>query len=122
MPMEGVWRARGSNPLTSMSLIIKDLRLNTSKTKNEGSYRLDFLRGPLVPLCAEAHCSFKQEISYPDTVEAGLRAVHIGRSSVRYEIGLFREGESETAADAWFGPRDPSRVRVIRRYRLHSAL
>ena len=63
---------------------------------------LDFHRGPLVPLCAESHCSFKQEISYPDTVEAGLRVVHIGRSSVRYEIGLFREGESETAADAWF--------------------
>jgi acyl-CoA thioester hydrolase len=62
---------------------------------------LDF-RGPLLPLCAESHCTFKREISYPDTVEAGLRVVHIGRSSIRYEIGLFREGESETAADAWF--------------------
>jgi acyl-CoA thioester hydrolase len=63
---------------------------------------LDIHRGPLVPLCAESHCTFKREISYPDTVEAGLRVVHVGRSSVRYEIGVFREGESETAADAWF--------------------
>jgi acyl-CoA thioester hydrolase len=63
---------------------------------------LDFQRGPMVALCVESHCSFKQEISYPDTVEAGLRVVHIGQSSVRYEIGLFREGGSETAADVWF--------------------
>jgi acyl-CoA thioester hydrolase len=62
---------------------------------------LDF-HGPLLPLCAESHCRFKREISYPDTVEAGLRVVHIGRSSVRYEIGLFPQGDSEMAADAWF--------------------
>jgi acyl-CoA thioester hydrolase len=41
-------------------------------------------------------------VSFPDTVRAGLRVVHLGRSSVRYEIGLFREDDPEPAAEGWF--------------------
>jgi acyl-CoA thioester hydrolase len=63
---------------------------------------LDIHRGALVALCAESHCIFKREVSFPETIEAGLRVAHIGRSSVRYEIGLFREREEEPAAEAWF--------------------
>jgi acyl-CoA thioester hydrolase len=63
---------------------------------------LDIRRGALVPLCAESHCIFKREVSFPETIEAGLRVVHVGRSSVRYEIGLFRERDEEPAAEAWF--------------------
>jgi acyl-CoA thioester hydrolase len=63
---------------------------------------LDIHRGPLIALCAESHCVFKKEISFPETIAAGLRVVHIGRSSVRYEIGLFAEGEEQPAAEAWF--------------------
>jgi len=63
---------------------------------------LDAHRGALVALCAESRCIFKREISFPETIEAGLRVVHVGRSSVRYEIGLFRERDEEPAAEAWF--------------------
>jgi acyl-CoA thioester hydrolase len=63
---------------------------------------LDVHRGALVALCAESHCIFKREVSFPETIEAGLRVVHVGRSSVRYEIGLFRERDEEPAAEAWF--------------------
>jgi acyl-CoA thioester hydrolase len=62
----------------------------------------DIHHGPVVAVCAESHCRYKQAIAFPETIDAGLRVVHIGRSSVRYEIGLFRQGSEEAAAEAWF--------------------
>ena len=62
---------------------------------------LDFLAGPVIGVCAESHCRFLHELAFPETVEAGLRVEHIGRSSVRYGIGLFRSGGS-MAAEGWF--------------------
>lgn len=59
---------------------------------------LDIHGGAIIGLCVESHCEFKKAIAFPDTLEAGLRVVHIGRSSVRYEIGVFVEGQSEPAA------------------------
>jgi acyl-CoA thioester hydrolase len=62
---------------------------------------LDFLAGPVIGVCAESHCRFLHELAFPETVEAGLRVEHIGRSSVRYGIGLFRS-EGSMAAEGWF--------------------
>jgi acyl-CoA thioester hydrolase len=62
---------------------------------------LDFLAGPVIGVCAESHCRFLRELTFPETVEAGLRVEHIGRSSVRYGIGLFRS-EGSLAAEGWF--------------------
>ena len=62
---------------------------------------LDYLAGPVIGVCAESHCRFLHELAFPETVEAGLRVEHIGRSSVRYGIGLFRSGGS-MAAEGWF--------------------
>ena len=50
----------------------------------------------------ESHCEFSAPLAFPETVEAGLRVGHLGRSSVRYEIGLFGEGAREPAATGWF--------------------
>jgi acyl-CoA thioester hydrolase len=63
---------------------------------------LDIRRGPVIGLCAESHCEFRAALAFPDTVLAALRVGHLGRSSVRYEIGLFREGSEEVAATGWF--------------------
>jgi acyl-CoA thioester hydrolase len=63
---------------------------------------LDIHRGDAIGLCAESHCEFKAAFVFPETVEAGLRVGKLGRSSVRYEIGLFREGAEEPAATGWF--------------------
>jgi acyl-CoA thioester hydrolase len=63
--------------------------------------RLDFLAGPVIGVCAESHCRFLRELTFPETVDAGLRVEHIGRSSVRYGIGLFC-GEGSLAAEGWF--------------------
>jgi acyl-CoA thioester hydrolase len=63
---------------------------------------LDIHRGPVIGLCAESHCEFRAGLVFPETVQAGLRVGHLGRSSVRYEIGLFREEDGEPAATGWF--------------------
>jgi acyl-CoA thioester hydrolase len=63
---------------------------------------LDIHRGAAIGLCAESHCTFRAAVEFPDSVEAGLRVGHLGRSSVKYEIGLFGEGAEDPAATGWF--------------------
>lgn len=67
-----------------------------------GEGKLDIHQGPVIGLCVESHCAFKQPLAFPEAVDAGLRVVHLGNSSVRYEIGLFRAGDSKPAAEGWF--------------------
>jgi acyl-CoA thioester hydrolase len=62
---------------------------------------LDILDGDVIGLCVESHCAFKAAMAFPDTVQAALRVGHLGRSSVRYEIGLFGAGDVP-AATGWF--------------------
>ena len=64
---------------------------------------LDILSGPAIGLCAESHCAFTAALVFPEPVQAGLRVGHLGKSSVKYEIGLFGgEGGTEAAASGWF--------------------
>jgi acyl-CoA thioester hydrolase len=63
---------------------------------------LDIARDSTVGLCVESHCVYTRPIAFPQTVEAGLRVAHVGRSSVRYEIGIFVRGEDEASAQGWF--------------------
>ena len=63
---------------------------------------LDIHRGAVIGVCAESHCRFLGEISFPETFAAGLRVEKLGNSSVRYGIGLFRDGRDEPAAEGWF--------------------
>jgi acyl-CoA thioester hydrolase len=63
---------------------------------------LDFAAGPVIGLCVESHCQYLAPIAFPDSLEAGLRTGHIGRSSVRYEIGIFKRGAPTAAAQGYF--------------------
>jgi acyl-CoA thioester hydrolase len=63
---------------------------------------LDIHRGEVIGLCAESHCEYRAALTFPEPVEAALRVGRLGRSSVRYEIGLFRPGIDEPAAIGWF--------------------
>ena len=62
---------------------------------------LDIHDGDVIGLCAESHCEFRAALAFPEVVTAGLRVAHLGRSSVRYEIGLFAE-DGALAATGWF--------------------
>lgn len=63
---------------------------------------LDIASGTVVGLVVETQCRYYRPISFPDVVAAGVRVAHLGRSSVRYEIGLFRNDEDEAAAEGHF--------------------
>ena len=63
---------------------------------------LDPVRGETIGLCVESHCEYRAGLSFPETITAALRVGRIGRSSVRYEIGIFAEGADEAAATGWF--------------------
>jgi acyl-CoA thioester hydrolase len=63
---------------------------------------LDFAAGPAVGLCVESHCHYLASLAFPDLLEGGLRVTHLGRSSVRYEVGIFRAGEGEASAQGHF--------------------
>ena len=64
--------------------------------------RLDIYRGLVIGLCAESHCAFHAPFAFPEVVVAGLRVGHLGRSSVRYELGLYSEGAVQAAGEGWF--------------------
>lgn len=62
---------------------------------------LDILNGDAIGLCAESQCKFTAALVFPEAVSAGLRVGHLGKSSVKYEIGLY--GADQTpAATGWF--------------------
>ncbi len=62
----------------------------------------DIQASAVIGVCAESHCRFLGSLAFPEPVEAGLRVETLGRSSVRYGIGLFRPGSAEPAALGWF--------------------
>ncbi|WP_116141378.1 acyl-CoA thioesterase [Trinickia diaoshuihuensis] len=63
---------------------------------------LDFEHGATIGLVVETQCSYFAPLAFPERVEAALRVARIGASSVRYEVGLFKEGEARAAAQGHF--------------------
>lgn len=63
---------------------------------------LDTENGTSIGLVIETQCQYFAPLSFPQTVDAGIRVAHIGSSSVRYEVGLFAQGEDLTAAKGHF--------------------
>ncbi len=63
---------------------------------------LDIQAGPQIGLCVESHCRYLAPLAFPQVVEAGLCVETLGRSSVRYGVGLFVAGREAPAAEGWF--------------------
>lgn len=63
---------------------------------------LDIRNSPVIGLVVETQCRYAKSIVFPDVVHAGLRVAHLGNSSVRYELGLFKEQENEASAEGHF--------------------
>ena len=63
---------------------------------------LDIHDGAVIGLAIETFCRFHAPLSFPDTIDAGLAVGKLGNSSVRYEIGLFRQGDDAPAATGHF--------------------
>ncbi|AQV94016.1 thioesterase [Cupriavidus necator] len=63
---------------------------------------LDLEQSSVIGLVVESQCSYFAPIAFPDRVDAGMRVASLGRSSVCYEIGLFREEDTQPAAQGHF--------------------
>jgi acyl-CoA thioester hydrolase len=67
-----------------------------------GRGALEIDTSPVIGLVVETHCQYFSPIAFPDVAHAGLRVARIGSSSVRYEIGIFRNDDSRAAAQGYF--------------------
>ena len=63
---------------------------------------LDYRSHPEIGLVVETGCRYHAEIAFPDIIHAGMRVARLGTSSVRYEIGLFRNDEEIASAEGFF--------------------
>jgi acyl-CoA thioester hydrolase len=63
---------------------------------------LDITGGRVIGLVVETHCNYFRSLAFPETVRAGLRVLHLGRSSVRYEIGIFSATDPIACASGYF--------------------
>ena len=63
---------------------------------------LDIQKSAVIGLVVETQCQYFAPLSFPDVVHAGLRVAKLGNSSVRYEIGLFRNDETAASAQGHF--------------------
>ena len=63
---------------------------------------LDIGRGAVIGIVVETQCNYFSSIAFPDTVHAGLRVARLGTSSVRYEVGIFRNEDTLACAQGHF--------------------
>ena len=63
---------------------------------------LDIHHGEVIGLVVETQCNYFAPIAFPQAVDAGVRVAQLGRSSVRYEIGLFAGDAPDSAAAGHF--------------------
>lgn len=63
---------------------------------------LDFVNGEVIGLVVETQCNYFKPVAYPDRVTAGLAVDHLGNSSVRYRVAVFRNDDQDAAAQGHF--------------------
>jgi acyl-CoA thioester hydrolase len=63
---------------------------------------LDIEQGNVIGLVVHTQCHYFAPLAFPQTVEAGIAVAELGRSSVRYRVGLFAAGQPLSAAHGDF--------------------
>lgn len=58
---------------------------------------LDIHHGATIGLVVETHCNYFAPLAFPQAVQVGIRVEHVGRSSVRYALGVFGTGDVAAA-------------------------
>jgi acyl-CoA thioester hydrolase len=57
---------------------------------------------PVVGLVVETGCTYFESVAFPESLEAGIAVERLGRSSVRYRVGIFKAGGALAAAQGHF--------------------
>jgi acyl-CoA thioester hydrolase len=63
---------------------------------------LDIAHGDPIALVVETCCTYAAPLEFPQPVEVGLAVAELGRSSIRYRIGIFAEGSDIASAEGEF--------------------
>jgi len=67
-----------------------------------GQGLLDIDAGDPIALVVETRCTYFAPLSFPGDVEVALAVAELGRSSVRYHVGVFAAGTEQAAAQGEF--------------------
>ena len=62
----------------------------------------DPLKSKIIAISPETRCKFIKSIKYPENVEAGLSTYKIGKTSVIYDISLYKEKSKTLCAEGYF--------------------
>lgn len=63
---------------------------------------LDVQASDVIGLVVETQCRYISSIAFPDKVYVGMRTEKVGNSSVKYELGVFRNDEQNASAVGHF--------------------
>ena len=63
---------------------------------------LDIGNGDPIGLVVETRCSYLAPLAFPEDVDVGLKVAELGRSSIRYRIGIFAAEQNSAAAQGEF--------------------
>src|SRR5215203_323874 len=67
-----------------------------------GEGLLEVTAGDPIALVVETRCTYAAPLTFPEAVDVGLAVAELGRSSVRYRIGVFAAGAASAAAEGEF--------------------
>jgi len=63
---------------------------------------LDIVNSSVIAFTVESQCQYLRPISFPGTIDVGLRVGKLGNSSVRYELAIFKQDDDFAAAAGYF--------------------
>ena len=59
---------------------------------------LNIQGSPIVGYVVHSNCNYLSGISFPGIIDVGIVVKKLGKTSVTYEIGIFKDGESKVSA------------------------
>ena len=59
---------------------------------------LNIQGSPIVGYVVHSNCNYLSGISFPGIIDVGIVVKNLGKTSVTYEIGIFKDGESKVSA------------------------
>ena len=59
---------------------------------------LNIQDSPIVGYVVHSNCNYLSGISFPGIIDVGIVVKKLGKTSVTYEIGIFKDGESKVSA------------------------
>ncbi|KAG0291706.1 hypothetical protein BGZ96_004915 [Linnemannia gamsii] len=77
-----------------------DTIINTFLIQETGLDPHDQNQGNSIGVVAESGCQYYNSVSFPDMIEARLAVIKLGRSSVVYQVGIFKKLAPSSSDDA----------------------